>query len=350
MKKKMIIGAALAASFVFSSCKKVYEENYYNTYNTTEESVYNYEYYQKVLLDQEEITEDIRPPYLKKGDTVAVFAASNKVTRSEMADGIKTLQGWGLNVVEAENLYEDDGRYAGTQSQRILGLQKLIDNPNIKALFSARGGYGAAQVISFLDLEKMKSDPKWVVGFSDVTALHVALNNLGIESVHGPMVNKLTHAASVESLRKALFGEQLSYSIPKNADCVVGEAEGRLVGGNLSLIYSLGGTLFDLNAKDAILLIEDTGESNYHLDRMLTNLKLSGKLDCIKGLVVGEFTSMNQGSDDPINEIILSKVKDLGIPVMYGLNVGHGTENYAIYLGRRVSLKVGNDNATLTFE
>lgn len=350
MRKHLLFSAALAASLLVSSCKKVYEENYYNTYNTTEESVYNYEYYQKVLLDQQEVTDDIRPPYLKSGDTVAVFAASNKVTRSELSDGIRVLQNWGLNVVEADNLYEDDGRYAGTQSQRILGLQKLIDNPNIKALISARGGYGAAQVISFLDLEKMKSNPKWVVGYSDVTALHVALNNLGIESLHGPMVKSLSHAASVESLRKALFGEPISYSITKNSNCVEGVAEGRLVGGNLSLIYSLGGTLFDLNAKDAILLIEDTGESNYHIDRMLTNLKLSGKLDCIKGLVVGEFTSMNQGSDAPINEIILDKVKDLGIPVMYGLNVGHGTENYAVYLGRKVSLKVGSDKATLTFE
>lgn len=347
MRKQIVIGVALSASLLLPSCKKIYEENYYNT---TEETVYNYEYYQKVLLDQQEITDDIRPPYLKKGDTVAVFAASNKVTKSELSNGIKTLKGWGLKVVEAENLYEDDGRYAGTQSQRILGLQKLIDNPNIKALFSARGGYGAAQVISFLDLERLKSSPKWGIGYSDVTALHVALNNLGIESIHGPMVNNMTHESSVESLRKALFGETLSYSIPTNDNCLQGEAEGRLVGGNLSLIYSLGGTLFDLNVKDAILLIEDTGESNYHVDRMLTNLKLSGKLDCVKGLVVGEFTSMNQGGDAPLNEIILSKVKDLGIPVMYGLSVGHDKANSAVYFGRKVALKVDKEKATLSFE
>jgi len=340
--------AAFASVLMLApSCKKVYEENYYNT---TNETVYTYEYYQKVLLDQKEITEDIRPPYLKKGDTVAVFAASNKVTKSELSAGIAKLKEWGLNVVEADNLYGDDGRYAGTQSDRIIGLQKLIDNPNIKALFSARGGYGAAQVIPFLDLEKLKDQPKWAVGYSDVTALHVALNNLGIESIHGPMVNKMTDAESVETLRKALFGETVSYSFPTTQDCITGKGEGRLVGGNLSLIYSLGGTLFDLNAKDAILLIEDTGESNYHLDRMLTNLKLSGKLDCIKGLVVGEFTNMNQGSDKPINEIILSKVKDLNIPVMYGLGVGHGTPNYAVYMGRQAKLVVANDKATLTFE
>ncbi|MCR5498175.1 MAG: LD-carboxypeptidase [Paludibacteraceae bacterium] len=347
MKLKTYMLAFASVLMLAPSCKKVYEENYYNT---TNETVYTYEYYQKVLLDQKEITEDIRPPYLKKGDTVAVFAASNKVTKSELSAGIAKLKEWGLNVVEADNLYEDDGRYAGTQSQRILGLQKLIDNPNIKALFSARGGYGAAQVIPFLDLEKLKDQPKWAVGYSDVTALHVALNNLGIESIHGPMVNKMTDAESVETLRKALFGETVSYSFPTTQDCITGKGEGRLVGGNLSLIYSLGGTLFDLNAKDAILLIEDTGESNYHLDRMLTNLKLSGKLDCIKGLVVGEFTNMNQGSDKPINEIILSKVKDLNIPVMYGLGVGHGTPNYAVYMGRQAKLVVANDKATLTFE
>ncbi len=347
MKLKTCVVTLASIVLLTSSCRKIYEENYYNT---TNESVYNYEYYQKVLLDQKEITDDIRPPYLKKGDTVAVFAASNKVTKSELSAGIAKLKEWGLNVVEASNLYEDDGRYAGTQAQRILGLQALIDNPNIKALFSARGGYGAAQVIPFLDLEKLQDHPKWAIGYSDVTALHVALNNLGIESIHGPMINKMTDSESVETLRKALFGEKVSYSIPTNKNCVMGSEEGRLVGGNLSLIYSLGGTLFDLNAKDAILLIEDTGESNYHLDRMLTNLKLSGKLDCIKGLVVGEFSNMTQGSDKPIEEIILSKVKDLGIPVMYGLSVGHGSTNYAVYMGRKVKLNVDKDKATLTFE
>jgi muramoyltetrapeptide carboxypeptidase len=347
MKLKTYMAAFASVLMLAPSCKKVYEENYYNT---TNEMVYTYEYYQKVLSEQKEITQDIRPAYLKQGDTVAVFAASNKVTKSDLSAGISKLKSWGLQVVEAENLYGDDGRYAGSQSDRIIGLQKLMDNPNIKALISARGGYGAAQVVSFLDLEKFQKNPKWVVGYSDVTALHVALNNLGIESIHGPMVNKLSDTESVETLRKALFGETISYSIPTNEDCVVGVAEGRLVGGNLSLIYSLGGTLFDLNAKDAILLIEDTGESNYHLDRMLTNLKLSGKLDCIKGLVVGEFTNMNQGSDKPINEIILSKVKDLKIPVMYGLNVGHDNTNYAVYMGRNVKLNVGKDNATLSFE
>lgn len=344
---RRVLWAIVPSLLLCASCKKVYEENYY--YNT-DENVYNYEYYQTILLNQEEISQDLRPEYLKKGDTVAVFAASNKVTVSEMANGIQTLKSWGLNVVEAENLYAEDGRYAGTQSQRIIGLQKLMDNPNIKALFSARGGYGAAQVISFLDLEKFQKNPKWVVGYSDVTALHAALNNLGIESVHGPMVNNMTHAESVESLRKMLFGESVSYTIPKNSNCRTGSAEGRLVGGNLSLIYSLGGTLFDLNVKNAILLIEDTGESNYHLDRMLTNLKLSGKLDCIKGLVVGEFIEMNQGGDAPVNEIILDKVKDLGIPVMYGINVGHDVANNAVCLGRTVKLTVDDNNATLSFE
>lgn len=343
---KRFLGALIPAVMMCSSCKDEITNYYYNT----DENVYNYEYYQTVLLNQEEITQDLRPEFLKAGDSVAVFAASNKVTPSELSNGIKTLESWGLKVALADNLYKEDGRYAGTQAERIMGLQKLMDNPNIKALFSARGGYGAAQVISFLDLEKFQQHPKWVVGYSDVTALHVALNNLGIETVHGPMVNNMTHTASVESLRKALFGEMKSYSIATNSNCIQGSAEGRLVGGNLSLIYSLGGTLYDLNAKNAILFIEDTGESNYHLDRMLTNLKLSGKLDCIKGVVVGDFINMTQGSDDPVNEIILDKVKSLGIPVMYGAHIGHATENNAIFLGRTVKLDVNGSTASLTFE
>lgn len=336
----------MAMVLTLFSCKKEY--NYY-TYTTNVDSIYQSYYYQTVLLEQEEITTDIQPAYLKSGDTVAVFALSNAVTKTELSDGIKILQSWGLHVIEADNLYNQDGRYAGTESERIEGFQKLVDDPSVKALLAARGGYGASQVLSYIDFSMLKTNPKWIVGYSDVTALHIALNNMGIQTIHGPMVKNFSDANSVESLRKALFGELDGYSITANSSCVEGAVEGRLVGGNLSLTYSLGGTLFDLNVKNAILLIEDVGEANYSIDRMLMNLKLSGKLDCIKGLVVGDFSDMNQGNDKSIPEIIEERFGDLHIPIMYGIHMGHATENLATYLGRNVRLEVDSNTANLYY-
>ena len=321
-----------------------------NEYVTNEyTNIYNKEYYATVLSNQKEITEDIRAPFLKKGDTVAVFALSNAVSQSDMAAGIATLKSWGLNVIEADNLYKVDGRYAGTLSERVDGTQKLIDNPTVKAMIAARGGYGAAMTLPFLDLESLTSRPKWIVGYSDVTALHAAVNNLGVESIHGGMAQNLSNSTTAESLRKALFGEAEGLQIATNKNCKEGITEGRLVGGNLSLIYSLGGTAYDLNTKQAILFIEDTGESNYSLDRMLTQLKLSGKLDNIVGVVVGQFIKMSQGADKSVEEIIASKFADQDIPIMYGVNVGHDQPNNAICLGRRVRLTVDASNASLKY-
>ncbi len=342
MKRKILFFCCL--SLLFASCKKEYT---YITNNTTTEKVYESNYY----LDNkmEKVTEDIRPAYLKKGDTVAVFAISNAVSESEVKRGIATLEGWGLKVILADNLYDTDGRYAGTQSARIDGLQALVDNASVRAIIAARGGFGASQIIPYIDLTKFWESPKWMVGFSDLTTFHAALNNKGMESIHGAMVNNMTDEESVSTLHDALFGTLRKHTLKTNRYCIEGSAEGRLVGGNLSIIYSLGGTLYDLNTRDAILLIEDTGESNYHIERMMINLKLSGKLDCVKGVVIGEFTKMTQGIDDSIEEIMCSQLQSLGIPVLYGINIGHGDVNIATYLGRQVRLEVDDDESSITY-
>lgn len=344
MKKVIVICLSFA---LFCSCTKEY--NYYNTYVTNVDSIYTSYYYQTVLADQQVISDDVRPNYLKAGDTVGIFAISGIVTESGMASGIKKLKDWGLHVIEADNLYNSDTRYAGTQSERIEGFQKLINNKSIKALIGARGGYGAVQVIPFIDFSPLESNPKWIVGFSDVTAIHMLLNNRGLETIHGPMVNNFSNTESVESLRKALFGELQSSTFETNSDCNEGTATGRLVGGNLTLIYSFGGTMYDLNVKDAILLIEDTGEANYNVDRMLNNLKLSGKLDELKGVIVGNFTNMSQGSDKPINQIIHDNFDELNIPILFNASIGHDKKNIATYLGRTITLTVEEKTATITY-
>lgn len=341
MKHKLSIFFIIALSL--GSCK---DEITYVT-NVTEK-VYTNNYYLENQMDP--VTADIRPEFLKEGDSVAVFAISNSVSASEMQKGISVLESWGLKVRLADNLYKVDGRYAGNQTERIEGLQKLVDSPNIKALIAARGGYGATQVIPYIDFSSFEKKPKWVVGYSDVTSFHAVLNNKGIETIHGPMVNAMTHAESVSSLHDALFGKLEKHTFTTNKHCVEGEAEGRLVGGNLSIIYSLGGTYMDLNVRDAILFIEDVGESNYHVERMMINLKLSGKLECVKGVIVGDFTRMTQGIDDSIEEIMDRELSSLGIPVLYGANMGHDTKNLATYLGRKVKLEVGSTTSTITYQ
>lgn len=297
---------------------------------------------------------DIRPAPLQPGDTIAIFDISNYADSTALAYGISLLQDWGLNVRLADNLFKKNGRYDGTTEERIKATQDLIDDPRVKAMISVRGGYGASLVTPYLDYSPLFDNPKWIIGYSDVTSLHIALNNLGIESLHGPMATRIEgDTTSIQFLHQALFGEAPGLAIETNEFCRVGEAEGRLVGGNLSLIYSLQGTGMDLNMKDAILFIEDVDEDSYAVDRMLQNLLLSGKLDDIKGIIVGQFTNFNdaKGMDLPLHEIIYSKLGDRQIPVMYRIEAGHewnvkkSAPNYSLYLGRRIHLKVGSGEA-----
>lgn len=297
-----------------------------------------------------EITENIRPPYLSAGDSVALIATSNYVDPKKIAESKQLLESWGLKVREARNLYYQNGRYAGTAAQRAEGLQELIDNPNIKALIATRGGYGCAQIIDRIDFTPLETAPKWFVGYSDLTVIHTALNNRGIETIHGPMAGNFSEKMEPEQLRKALFGEFPAISIETNAACVEGVAEGRLVGGNLSILYSLQGTGFESNMTGAILFIEDIGEANYAVDRMLMNLRLSGKLNGVKGVVVGQFTGLKTGVDKNIEEMISDAVAGLGIPVLYGIESGHGQPNLPLYLGRPVKLEVTPTTGTLIFK
>ena len=297
---------------------------------------------------------DIRPASLKPGDCIGIFGISNYIDSTALLYGVSVFENWGLRVKFADNLFKKNGRYDGTLEERIKATQAMIDDPDIKAMISTRGGYGAAQVIPYLDLSPLLENPKWIVGYSDVTAMHMALNNMGIETLHGPMATRLEgDTTSVAFLHDALFGDAPGLSIPSNFYCNEGEATGRLVGGNLSLIYSLQGTPFALDMKDAILFIEDVGEDSYAIDRMMQNLLLSGKLDEIAGIIVGQFTDFDdyKGMDLSLPGIIYSKLRGRQIPIMYQIDAGHewnahkSAPNYSLYLGRRIHLKVDKDVA-----
>lgn len=342
----LILSAALLTAL--SACHKDDEETIINEIHIDTTIVYNPSF---IIEDQEEVTSDFKPQFLNIKDKVAVCALSNYVEESDVSSGIETLKSWGLEVIEAPNLYSKDGRYAGSLKERINGFQEIIDNEEIKAIFFARGGYGAAQVLPFLDWEKFKKSPKWIIGYSDVTALHITLNNMGFESVLGPMMRGFNNdSESNKRLKNMLFGTEEEISIATNSNCISGKASGRLIGGNLSIIYSLSGTAFDLNTKNSILFIEDTGEANYSVDRMLLNLKQSGKLENLKGVIIGEFIGGTQGNDQPLNEIFSKYFSPLNVPVVYGIPNGHDTKNYPLILGSKVTIEVNENQSKITFD
>lgn len=298
----------------------------------------------------------IQPPYLKKGDKIGIVAPARKVSPEEMANAIKAFNEWGLEVVLGKNLYGHDNQYSGTDEERAADLQQMLDDKSVKAIISARGGYGSVRIIDTLDFTRFKKNPKWLIGYSDITLFHAHLHNMGFETLHATMpVNfkdNYNEQDSCEGLREAVFGKRLRYHINAHELNVKGNAEGVLVGGNLSIIYSLLGSVSDVDCKDKILFIEDIGEYLYHIDRMMISLKRAGKLNKIKGLLVGGFTDMNDNTipfGKTPEQIIYEHAKALGIPVCFNMPVGHTPVNMPLIIGRTVKIKVGNAESEIKF-
>jgi muramoyltetrapeptide carboxypeptidase len=296
----------------------------------------------------------ITPPYLKKGDTIAIVATARKNVEDNLKPAIEWLHNWGLEVVLGETIGLDHHQLAGTDEERAADFQKVMDNPNIKAIWCVRGGYGTVRMIDLLDFTKFKQSPKWIIGFSDVTVLHSHLNNLGFASIHGimPVSAKATEEAK-ESLRKALFGEHLEYTVPCEPLNRYGKAKGELVGGNLSILYSLLGSASAIDCTDKILFIEDLDEYLYHIDRMMMNLKRNGCLESLKGIIVGGMTKMHDNEipwgKDAL-EIIDDVTKKYDIPIIYNFPAGHSADNHALILGRQVSIEVNDLESKVIFE
>ena len=297
----------------------------------------------------------ITPPYLQKGDTVAIVATARKHLNDDLKLAKEFLENWGLKTVVGSSIGLDKNQLAGTDEQRAADFQSQMDNPNIKAIWCVRGGYGTVRMVDLLDFSTFKQHPKWIIGFSDVTVLHNHLNTLGFQSIHGMMpvnIPKATPEAK-ESLRKALFGESLSYTIPFDKMNRLGIAKGELVGGNLSILYSLLGSQSAIDCTDKILFLEDLDEYLYHIDRMMMNLKRNGCLESLKGIVIGSMTKMND-NDIPWGknavEIIQDNTKTYTIPVVYNFPAGHIPDNRALIFGRQVTLEVTSLGSKLVFE
>lgn len=292
----------------------------------------------------------IYPDFLKPTDKVVVLSPSGHV-ESKWIEGIKsTLSSYGLNVVIAENALSKAGRFAGEDIDRISDLQQAINDTQVKAIFCSRGGYGLARIIDKIDFSPLLQYPKWIIGFSDITILHNALNNLGIASVHGIMAKHISlKSEGLDNMMSMLFGKSIELETDANKFNREGFAEGEMIGGNLSILYGLRGTPFDLNYDGKILFIEDLGERLYHIDRMIQNLRLSGVLERISGLVVGQFSDIDD--DDSFSGgaygVIKEAVKNYSYPVYFNFPAGHVDVNEPIMLGAKYKLEVKNNKSIL---
>ncbi len=296
------------------------------------------------------------PPYLQKGDTIGIVAPAGYMAIEKMQSCIETLDSWGYTVQMGATTHSNSTTYfSGTDEERLNDLQQMMDDRKVKAILCARGGYGTNRIIDRLNFKKFKKHPKWIIGFSDITVLHSHLfTQYKIASLHAPMAAAFNDGESenpyVRSLCKALEGERGSYSCAPHLLNRKGKAEGLLVGGNLALLAHLVGTDSDINTKDKILFLEDIGEYLYNIDRMMIQLKRSGRLDKLAGLVIGRFTD-NKDTERPfgkdVYEIIHEHVSGYDYPVCFQFPVSHDKENYALKIGVNYSFEVTDDLVVL---
>jgi muramoyltetrapeptide carboxypeptidase len=288
----------------------------------------------------------IRPSYLKPGDTIGITCPARKISLEEIQPAIQIFKNWGLKVLVGDTVGKSDHQFGGTDAERRADLQRLLNNPEVKAVISARGGYGTVRIMDDLDLSTFMDHPKWIVGFSDLTFLHTQLNsNIGVETIHAtmPLTMPANTYEAVDSLRRALFGEKPEYTFERHPLNRNGVMQGDLVGGNLSILYSILGTKTILQTANSILFLEDLDEYLYHVDRMMMALKRAGKLANLKGLVVGGMTEMKDNTvpfGKTAEEIVWEHVQEYDYPVCFGFPAGHIPDNRAIYLGRTATIQV----------
>ena len=296
------------------------------------------------------------PNYLKKGDRIRVVSPAGKVEKEKIRSGMNLFEQAGFEVVWGDHVFDNHFQFAATDTRRLRDLQQALDDPQCRAIVCARGGYGTIRLVNQLDLSNFRQQPKWLVGFSDITVLHALLQNEGFCSIHGAMpgfyLKDDQPSDSFNELLKTLKGENSPVRVPPQAFNRPGDASGRLTGGNLSMIYSLMGTPLEPATDGNILFIEDLAEYLYHLDRIMQSLKLAGKLESLKGLLVGGLTEMKD-NDAPFgqspHEIIRETVKAYDFPVCFDFPAGHIDRNLPLVFGAGYRLEVNQSTgSTLT--
>lgn len=296
-------------------------------------------------------------PPLQKNDTVAIVSTARKISFDEIRPAIELLKFWNLNVKIGKSIGLEKHQFAGTDEERTSDLQTMLDDPEIKAIWCARGGYGTVRIIDRLDFSNFKKKSKWIIGYSDVTVLHSQLNLLGFESLHAQMAHQIDQKseATRETLKNILFGKQVAYEISYSEKNRIGTCEGELIGGNLSVLYSLLGSpsaISTPSARGKILFLEDLDEYLYHIDRMLQNLKRNGVFKNLNGLIIGGMNDMNDNQipfGKTAEEIIWESVKEYDFPVCFGFPAGHVYDNQALVLGRKISMIVNANETKINY-
>ncbi len=303
------------------------------------------------------------PRYLKQGDIIGITCPSGHITAEEVMPAVNKIGEWGFNTTLGRTIGAKDFTFAGNDDLRAEDLQDMLDDADIDAILFGRGGYGAVRIIDKIDFTRFLKRPKWIIGFSDATVFHSHLNkNFGVASLHSKMCNSFpsdwskaepSQIETIDSIRRCLIGEKMKYSASPNEKNRIGNAEGILTGGNLSILQTLSGTKSDIDTDGKILFIEDVEEYLYSIDRMLWNLKRTGKLDRLKGLIVGGFNKLKP--DDPgeefgrtVYDMVNTLVTDLPFPVCFDFPVGHQRNNYALKCGVKHRLDVSKDTVTLS--
>jgi len=295
----------------------------------------------------------ITPEKLKLGDKIGMISTARKISLKELNNAIKIIENWGIEVVLGKNLFKENHQFSGTIEQRTTDLQSMIDNDAIKAILCVRGGYGTVQIIDKIDFSKITQSPKWIIGYSDITVLHSHLHNLGVASLHASMpinFEKNTNVA-IKSLKNSLFNSKNKIKTTVHPFNKFGQVNAEIVGGNLSILYSLLGSNSDVNTEGKILFIEDLDEYLYHIDRMMMSLKRNGKLKKLKGMIVGGMSDMND-NDIPFGktaeQIIFDHTKKYTFPLCFGFPAGHINDNRCIKFGVKSVLEITENGVSLS--
>lgn len=316
----------------------------------------------KNAKQNERALKPIIPPYLKPGDMIGITSPAGYILREGIIPAATLMQQWGFKIRVGYTIGQRDYTYGGTDAERLKDFQMMLDDPQIKAIMCARGGYGAVRIIDSLDWTTFKAHPKWIIGFSDITVLHAHIQkNFGIASIHSKMCNSFPDVwdeapqeqkDTIISIQKALNGEVLTYTAPALAFNKTGVASGILTGGNLKTLESLAGSASDINTDGKILFVEDTGEYLYSIDRMFWNLKRSGKLSKLAGLIVGGIKNKQDSPSEyfgkTVYDIVTEKIKEYNYPVCFDFPVGHQINNFALKCGAMHRFETTTAGATLS--
>jgi muramoyltetrapeptide carboxypeptidase len=298
----------------------------------------------------------VQPPFLRSGDTVSIVAPGRKLDEEAVIASVSVLKSWGLNVFTGHNLFSTKHSYlSGTDEERLADVQQALDDSSVQAIICARGGYGTTRILDKLDFSGFLKNPKWICGFSDVTALHLKLQSLNVQSIHSIMpvlFSRKDSGNSVESLQNLLFGKPDALTAETFNHNKSGNCSGELIGGNLSLLTDSLGTLSEVHTDNRILIIEEIDEYAYRLDRMLVQLKRAGKLKNLAGLIIGHMTDINEGElpfGESVSEIILNHVREYAYPVAFNFPTGHENPNLAWIQGAKGQLSVTDKKSILSF-